>query len=115
MFKSHTLKDRNSETDSGSKICSHDTTDSFVDFVKARAIHYQQKELARLTGLSIQQVKNLRLGLSGIGGKALTNWIRNCPRFAGDYAEYTGIIRPGEAETSEALSRLANAFARRAP
>jgi len=113
MQKSHPYAGRNYQPDHGSKISTHDTTDSFVDFVKARAIHYQQKELAALTGLSIQQVKNLRLGLSGIGGKALTNWIRNCPRFAGDYAEYAGIIRPGEAETSEALTRLANAVARR--
>lgn len=90
-----------------------DTTDSLVDFVKAQAIRYQQKELAAITGLSLQQVKNLRLGLSGIGGKALTNWNRNCPRFASEYAEYVGIIRPGDAHMSEALTRFANAVVRR--
>lgn len=95
------------------KTCTHETTDSLVDFVKAKAVMYQQKELARITGLSIQQVKNLRLGLSGISGKTLTNWIKNCPEFAGAYAEHVGIVRPGEGEYSGALTRAFQAYQRR--
>jgi hypothetical protein len=69
--------------------------------------------LARITGLSIQQVKNLRLGLSGVSGKTLTNWIRNCPEFAGAYAEYVGLVRPGEAEFAGALTQAFQAYQRR--
>lgn len=95
------------------KTSGNDTTDTLVDFVQAKAILYRQKELARITGLSLKQVQNLRLGISGVSGKTLTNWIRNCPNFAAQYAEYVGLIRPGEAEMSAALTQVINAAVRR--
>lgn len=113
MSKSLSNDARNSRHETKPKTSSHDTTDDLVDFVRARAVRYQQKELARLTGLSLKQVQNLRLGLSGVSGKTLTNWCKNCPTFAGEYAEYVGLIRPGEAEFSGALTKAFNAYQRR--
>ena len=113
MDSSQGNTNRNFRQEKEPKTSDHLSTDNLVDFVQAQAIHYRQKELARITGLSLKQVQNLRMGVSGISGKTLTNWIKNCPQFAGAYAEYVGIIRPGEANMSEALTRLANAIARR--
>lgn len=113
MEPSQPYKGLNSRPAQVGKTSDHVTTDTLVDFTRARAIQYQQKELAKITGLSIQQVKNLRLGISGVSGKTLTNWIKNCPTFRAQYAEWVGIIQPGEAEMSAALTHLFNARARR--
>lgn len=90
----------------------HVTTDNLVDFVQARAVGYPVKKLQAITGLSKKQVENLRQGISGPSGVTLTRWIMNDPEFAGSYAEYVGLVRPGEAETAGALTRLVNAAVR---
>lgn len=95
------------------KTSTHSSTDSLVDFVQARAIRYQQKELARITGLSLKQIQNLRLGRSGVSGKTLTNWAQNDPRFAVEYGIHIGLIKPEDADIAYAMTMMANAVARR--
>ena len=89
------------------------TTDNLVDFVQAQALRRPVKTVQRDTGLSKKQVENIRQGLSGVSGKTLTNWCINNVEFAADYAEFIGLILPGEAEYTGAVTRLANATARR--
>lgn len=113
MDKSPSYANLNSRHQNTPKTSGHISTDNLVDFVRERAILYRQKELAGITGLSLKQVQNLRMGISGVSGKTLTNWCRNDPVFAAEYAEYVGIIKPGEAEMSAALSRVINAAVRR--
>jgi len=89
------------------------TTDNLVDFTSERARRYTVKDLQRITGLSKKQVENIRQGKSGISGVTLSRWIMGCTVFAGDYAEWTGLIRPGEAGTAAALTRLVNEIVQR--
>lgn len=88
------------------------TTDNLVDFCQQQALRRPVKEVQRTTGLSKKQVENIRQGLSAVSGRTLTNWIKNDPDFAGDYAEFSGIIRPGEARWASMITRLANEVAR---
>jgi len=89
------------------------TTDNLVDFVRAKAILYPVKHLQAITGLSKKQVENIRQGVSGVSGVTLTRWIMGDPDFAGQYAEWVGLVRPGEAETATALTKLVNTIVRR--
>lgn len=88
------------------------TTDDFTDFCAQQARKKPVKVVQRKTGLSKKQVENIRQGLSAVSGRTLTNWILNDTDFAGDYAEYAGIIRPGDARWASAITNLANEVAR---
>jgi len=101
------------ETDA--KTLEHVSTDNLVDFTRERANRYTEKELARLTGLSIAQVKNLRLGRSGVSGKTISNWCRNDPAFRAEYFRFCGGHLEGEPEMVAALSRAINAIVRGIP
>ena len=89
------------------------TTDNLVDFMQAQALRRPVKEIQQHTGLSKKQVENIRQGVSGVSGKTLTNWIIADPQFGAAYAEWVGMIRPGEAEFAGALTQAFNAFQRR--
>lgn len=74
------------------------STRDFTDWLKGHAQKYTAKELADITGLSVKAAENIRAGLAGASGTTLSTWCMNDKLFAGAYAEYVGLIRPGHAE-----------------
>jgi len=76
----------------------HVSTKDFTDWVSDQAQRYSEKELADLIGSSVKAAQNIRLGKSGCIGTTLANWCRNDQMFAAAYAEYVGLIHPGQAD-----------------
>lgn len=70
-------------------------------------------EVVESTGMSEKAVQNIRRGKSKINFDNLTDLCRDDPAFAAAFAEHIGLLRPGEAETAEAVTRLVNAIVRR--
>ena len=90
------------------------TTDSLVEFCRSYATRYPVTHIQRVTGLSRKQVENIRQGISGVSGTTLTRWIVNDRDFAGEYAEWVGLIRPGESRLASALSSVFSEYQGRA-
>lgn len=89
------------------------STDELVDFVKARANKLTVKELSKLTGLSEQAVKNLRLGTAGASAQTISTWCRNDESFRLDYFRWCGGYLECEPEFVRGISMALNALVRR--
>ncbi|MBN9534832.1 MAG: hypothetical protein J0H10_15920 [Alphaproteobacteria bacterium] len=89
------------------------STREFSDWIAEQARKHSEKELANIIGTSIKAAQNIRAGKSGCIGSTLATWCMNDPDFASAFAEYIGLIRPGEAEFAGALTRAFNAYQRR--
>jgi len=83
------------------------------DWLAARVAREPVAEIVDKTGMTERAVHNIRQRKSKISFDNLVEYCRNDPQFAADFAEYVGLIRPGEAEMTEAVTRLVNAHARR--
>ncbi len=88
------------------------TTDNLVDFCRAYAVRKSVKQVQAATGLSKKQVENIRQGLSGVSGTTLTRWIMGDLEFMAEYAEWVGIVRPGDGDKAKALAMLVNSYVR---
>lgn len=89
------------------------STNEIVDFVKARANLKTVKEVQRLTGLSEQAVKNLRLGSAGASAQTISTWCRNDPEFRAEYFYWCGGHLEVEPETVAALTIAINRIVQR--
>lgn len=72
-----------------------------------------EKEVANDTGMTPKAVGNLRQRRNKI---SFDNFVELCiadPQFAAAFAEYVGLIRPGEAEFAGALTQAFNAYQRK--
>lgn len=84
------------------------------DWLASQIASRSVAEVVSNTGMSERAVHNIRGRKSKISFDGLVDLCRNDPNFAAAFAAYVGLIKPGEAEMAEAVTRLVNAHARRA-
>jgi hypothetical protein len=71
------------------------------------------KEISDDAGCGVRTAENAKQGRHMLSPKHLANLQINDPIFAAAWAEYVGIIRPGEAEFAGAITQAFNAYQRR--
>lgn len=89
------------------------STAELVDFIKEQALRRTIKEVARLTGLSEQAVKNLRLGEAGASAQTVSTWCRNDHQFRIEYFRWCGGLIETDPEMAANLSRVITDHVRR--
>lgn len=82
------------------------------DWLAEQAAKKSEKEIADKTGLTPKAVGNIRQRRNKINFDNFVEWCRNDHHFAAAFAEYVGLIRPGEAEFAGAITHAFNAFQR---
>lgn len=86
---------------------------SHGDWLSAQLTQRTEKEVASKTGMTPKAVGNLRQRRNKI---SFDNFVELCiadPAFAAAFAEYVGLLRPGEAEFAGALTHAFHAYQRR--
>lgn len=83
------------------------------DWLAEQAAKRSEKEIADRTGLTTKAVGNIRQRRNKINFDNFVEWCRNDHHFAAEFAEYVGLIRPGEAEFAGAITHAFNAYQRR--
>lgn len=89
------------ETDN---VTPRESTAELVDFVQAQANSRRAKEVARLTGLSVKAVENMRGGHSGASAQTITTWCRNDAAFRAAYFQHCGGLLEGDPELLRGLT-----------
>jgi hypothetical protein len=84
-----------------------------VAFLRSQARRIAAKEGAERTGMSPKGFQKLQQGENTISFDKLIEWCRNDPMFAAAFAEHVGLVLPGEAEFSGALTQAFNAYQRK--
>ena len=97
----------------GSKTTERVSTAELVDFVREKALRLSIKELCKLTGLSEQAVKNLRLGTAGASAQTISTWCRNDPQFRTEYFQWCGGYIETDPEFVAGITMALNSLARR--
>lgn len=70
------------------------------------------KEIARDAGCGVRTAENVKQGRNGFAPAYMTTFFMNNPKIGAAYAEYVGVILPGQAEYADAITNFANAIAR---
>lgn len=83
------------------------------DWLAAQISQRSVAEVVASTGMTDKAVQNIRRRKSKISFDNLVDLCRTDPEFAAAFAEYVGLILPGEAEFAGALTNAFNAFQRR--
>lgn len=83
------------------------------DWLRGQAQRYSAKDGASITGQAPAAFENLRQGRNKVSFDNLVEWCRNDPQFAAAFAEYVGLIMPGDAEFAGAITVAINAYLRR--
>lgn len=85
------------------------------DWLAAQLAQRSVDEVVSKTGMTAKAVQNVRQRRAKLSFDNFTELCQNDPDFAAAYAEYVGLIRPGEAEFAGALTQAFNAYQRRQP
>lgn len=83
------------------------------DWLAAQVSKRSVIEVVNATGMTEKAVQNIRQRRSKISFDNLVDLCRDDPEFAAAFAEYVGLILPGQAEFAGALTRAFNAYQRR--
>jgi hypothetical protein len=102
--KFHGVRKRNK-----SRIGTGDLTDWLADVLRNKSA----KEIADNAGCGIRTAENVKQGRNSLSGKHLASLQMNDPDIAAAWAEYVGLILPGEAEYAGAVTKAVNAGIRR--
>lgn len=81
-------------------------------FIQDWARTKSAKEGAALTGMTPNGFKKVQAGECAISYEKLTFAMKRDPELAAMYFYHVGLLRPGEAETTAAYTRFANAVVR---
>ena len=100
---------RGGRTGNKSRIGTSDLSDWLADALRNKPA----KEIADDAGCGIRTAENAKQGRNSLSSKHMANLQMNDPVFAAAYAEFVGIIRPGQAEFAGALTQAFNAYVRR--
>lgn len=92
-----------------SRIGTADLSDWLADVLRNKPA----KEIADDAGCGIRTAENAKQGRHSLSAKHLANMQMNDPSFAAAWAEYVGLIRPGEAEFAGAMTQAFHAWQRR--
>ena len=92
---------------------SRPTSPELTDWLAAQLRNLSTKEVALLSETTERAAENAKLGKCAFNMASLTAMCRNSPDFAAAYAEYIGLVLPGDAEFAGALTNLVNAHVRR--
>lgn len=84
------------------------------DWLGAQLSRRPVQQVVDSTGMTEKAVQNVRRRKSKLSFDNLVELCRDDPDFAAAFAEHIGLLRPGEAETASAVTRLVNAYQRRA-
>lgn len=88
-------------------------TSSHRDWLKAQVEQEPPKVLAeKLPRLSPRAIENVRLGRNSFSFENFTDLCIADPDFGAKFAEYIGVLKPGEAEVAGALTKALNAYQR---
>jgi hypothetical protein len=87
-------------------------TADLTDWLADQLRNKPAKEIADDAGCGVRTAENAKQGRHTLSAKHLANLQMNDPVFAAAWAEYVGLLRPGEAETAAAYTRFANAAVR---
>lgn len=85
---------------------------SHGDWLVEQLVQRSEKEVADQTGMTPKAVGNIRQRRNKI---SYDNFVELCcadADFAASFAEYVGLIRPGEAEFAGAITKAFNAYQR---
>jgi hypothetical protein len=105
------LKSRGVRNRNQARLGTADLSDWLADVLRNKPA----KEIADDAGCGIRTAENAKQGRNTLSGKHLANMQMNDPVFAAAWAEYVGLILPGDAEFVGALTRAAQAYMRRKP
>lgn len=83
------------------------------DWLAAQIAQRPVSAIVDNTGMSEKAVQNIRQRKSKLSFDYLVELCRNDPAFAAAFGEHIGLLRPGEAEMAEAVTRLVNAHSQR--
>jgi hypothetical protein len=83
------------------------------DWLAAQLSGRSVQDVTDCTGMSDKAVQNIRRRKSKISFDNLVDLCRTDPEFAAAFAEYVGLILPGEAEFAGKLTETFNAWQRR--
>lgn len=82
------------------------------DWLAAKIASYSVADVVSATGMTETAVQNIRRGKAKLSFDNLTAMCKAHPELGAAYMEYIGLLRPGEAETTAAYTRFANAAVR---
>lgn len=82
-------------------------------FIRDWARTKSAKEGADITGMTPNGFKKVQAGECAISYEKLTFAMKRDPDLAAAFAEYVGLINPGEAEFAGAFTKAVNAYQRR--
>jgi hypothetical protein len=82
------------------------------DWLSAQVSQRSVAEVVASTGMTDKAVQNIRRRKSKISFDNLVDLCRDDPAFAAAFAEHIGLILPGQAEFTGALTNAFNAYGR---
>lgn len=89
------------------------TTADCTDWLAGYFRDQSAKEIARKTGQSPRTAEAVKTGRNCLTMAHLVNMCRADPQFAAAFAEYVGLLLPGDAAFAGALTQVFNAYQRR--
>ncbi len=104
-------KSRGGRNSNKARLGTADLSDWLADALRNKPA----KEIADDAGCGIRTAENAKQGRNALSAKHLANMQMNDPVFAAAWAEYVGLILPGDAEFVGAMTRAAHAYMRRHP
>lgn len=87
-------------------------TDDLADWLADALRNKPAKEIAEDAGCGVRTAENAKQGRHALSGKHLANMQMNDPAFAAKWAEYVGLIVPGQGEFAGAITQAVNAYMR---
>jgi hypothetical protein len=87
-------------------------TADLSDWLAEQLRNKSAKDIANNAGCGLRTAENAKQGRHTLSPKHLANLQLNDPDVAAAWAEYVGLLRPGEAETAAAYTKFANVAVR---
>lgn len=89
------------------------STSDLSDWFKDRLRNMSAKEIAEEAGCGVRAAENVKQGRNNFTSAHLATLLLNRPDIAAEWAEYIGLILPGQAEFAGAFTQAVNAYVRR--
>ena len=89
------------------------STSDFSDWLRAQLREMSAKEIADMAGCGVRAAENVKQGRNNFMSAHFATLCANNPKIASAWAEYVGLILPGQAEFAGAFTQAVNAYVRR--
>lgn len=98
--------------DRGQRNRNRISTHDFSDWLKLQLRDLSAKEISELAGCGIRAAENVKQGRNNFMSSHFATLCSNNPKIGAAYAEFVGVILPGEAEFAGAFTQAVNAYVR---